>query len=679
MRALLIAFGALLGWWSTAIAVPVDAGADLTFRREVAKQTAIHLARNPRGMSNTVASIGCPQSQGGLSLVSSLSRVNGISPLTVWVDNTATTDSNTLGGANTVPQDVYFAMNYGDTGASGTGTWQYGDNGTAQGGTGNSKNLSTGIAGMHMYVVPPGSGDQTFTITIAAADGTNSISCTLQVTVYDPIGANGFSAANITCISQSGNFTGCPAGATHTTNGTFAALNANLANKMVLFRCGDTFTGDNETISGNKWSVGAYGGCEGTQTNRPILSDAAGTNYEINVGTVGTGVTDGRISDIDCESSGNTASCIQTQTFVPVESKQLTFNNIVSNNEQVYIFVTEGTEIGVIGGNQGTGAKHITLFLNSNASNCVNGSTASQCGQGAGAQYVNVNYNGVIGTHVTGCIGCGGGVEVLRISSCRICVVENNTLENASSLGGVFKMHNGNTYSSQNTWLGSYTELVEVSDNLFQGNSGGVLSDIAPQNGFAADEYLRYITVERNVYMGPTNSCCDLLLMFSGANNTLRDNAFYMNVVGGIYPQWGAGIGKRGSANSQTITANEAYNNSCYAPSSTNSGRYCILFDTSASFSTATANSFAMNNLFYITGTTSGALTVHDTGSGNTVSNNTATVTNNPAFTNGSGTFSLISDWKPTANYTGGATVPVQKDALGVAWPPTWDLGAVHH
>jgi len=37
-----------------------------------------------------------------------------------------------------------------------------------------------------------------------------------------------------------------------------------------------------------------------------------------------------------------------------------------------------------------------------------------------------------------------------------------------------------------------------------------------------------------------------------------------------------------------------------------------------------------------------------------------------------------ITDWKPTANYSGGTGVPVIDDALGVPWSPTWDLGAVH-
>jgi hypothetical protein len=50
-----------------------------------------------------------------------------------------------------------------------------------------------------------------------------------------------------------------------------------------------------------------------------------------------------------------------------------------------------------------------------------------------------------------------------------------------------------------------------------------------------------------------------------------------------------------------------------------------------------------------------------------------------PPDRNGSGKFSLITDFKPTANYSGGTSVPVWYDALGVPWSSPQDLGAVHH
>jgi hypothetical protein len=68
---------------------------------------------------------------------------------------------------------------------------------------------------------------------------------------------------------------------------------------------------------------------------------------------------------------------------------------------------------------------------------------------------------------------------------------------------------------------------------------------------------------------------------------------------------------------------------------------------------------------------------VADLGTGNTVSNNTANSAANPLLMNASGSFGLISDFQPTQNYSGAADVPVWYDALGVAWSPTWSLGAL--
>jgi hypothetical protein len=315
-------------------------------------------------------------------------------------------------------------------------------------------------------------------------------------------------------------------------------------------------------------------------------------------------------------------------------------------------------------------ARQIAVFFNSEGQNPTHWL----------GTYPNLNYMAVLGNFVSGvgsAGGSGGGIEAMRTSACRLCVYENNTIENANNVGGVFKLHAGNTYQSLSTWTGVYTELIEISDNLFTGNSGGVLSDISPQNG-NDDERLRNFVIERNLYSASTTAWGGTLLLVDGANMTLRDNVFYMPAVSSTqYPQNGAVIAQRGSGNLLTVQYNEAYNNTCYAPNS-EQHQLCIGFDTGSSTATPTANSIAKNNLFYVPSAATGPA-VDNTGNGNTVSNNTATVTNNPGFTNGSGSFSLISDFKPTANYSGGTSVPVWYDALGVSWSPTWNLGAVHN
>ena len=77
---------------------------------------------------------------------------------------------------------------------------------------------------------------------------------------------------------------GCPAGAAVLSTSSFnTALGSSHfgSGKRVLFKCGDTFTGDNATLKATTWSVGAYGGCEGTQTNRPIFNDTGSGHYQL--------------------------------------------------------------------------------------------------------------------------------------------------------------------------------------------------------------------------------------------------------------------------------------------------------------------------------------------------------------------------------------------------------------
>jgi hypothetical protein len=462
----------------------------------------------------------------------------------------------------------------------------------------------------------------------------------------------------------------CPAGAAVLNTSSFNKALAKLGSgKRVLFKCGDTFTGDNVTLNGTTWSVGAYGGCQGTQTSQPIFNDTAATgNYQLDISP---GAGDGRISDIYFNGNNSGGGAV-SMAAGPTQAipYQITLWNLQSTGNAAGYYWAQGTQWGLIGSTQLNSRGNISVFVNSNENNPT---------QWNGA-YPNLDYQAAIGNFVYGVGSAGGsgaGIEAFRVSACRLCVFENNTIENANNVGGVFKLHNGNTYGSVAAWTGTYTELIEISDNLFTGNSGGILSDIAPQNG-GLDERLRNFVIERNLYSASTTAWGGALLLVSGANITIRDNVFYMpGPSSKIYPILGVQVAQRGSGNLLAVQYNEVYNNTCYAPN-TQPNQTCIGFDTMGARSAPSINSVARNNLFYVPSRATGPA-VDNTGSGNTVSNNTATVTNDPGFTNGSGSFSLISDFKPTANYSGGMSVPVWYDALGVSWSPTWDLGAVRH
>jgi hypothetical protein len=605
----------------------------------------------------------CSATNGSLTLNANAVRGTGISPFLVFFDATGTTDSS-LTGKTTAFQDVSYSWNFGDTNASGTDTWDYGSNKGH-----NSRNTATGGVAAHLYITP--GVDTAYTVTVTARNATSTASCQLGVTAYNPAGANGFAGTKTTCVSASGTPTpgsgGCPAGAAALNSSNFnTALGSAMGSgKRVLFKCGDTFSGDNATLSGKTWSVGAYGSCEGTRSNRPIFNDTA-SNYQL---VVSAGAGDGRIADIAFAGNGQAAGAVSMPAG-PTQSipYQITMSNLTSSGNSAGYYWAQGAQWGLIDSEQLNSRGSIAVFINSNANNPTQWN----------GPYPNLDYQAAIGNFVNGVGAAGGsgsGIEAFRVAVCRLCVFENNTIQNANNIGGVFKLHNGNTNGSLATWTGVYTELIEISDNLFTGNSGAILSDIAPQNG-GDDERLRNFVIERNLYSASTTAWGGELLMLSGANMTLRDNVFYMPAASStLYAALGAQVAQRGTGNLLTVQYNEAYNNTCYAPNAMPS-QACIGFDTLGSRSAPSINSFAKNNLFYEPSNT--GPTVDNTGSGNAVSNNTTSVTSNPGFTNGSGNFSLISDFKPTANYSGGTAVPVFFDALGILSTSTWVLGAVH-
>jgi hypothetical protein len=221
-----------------------------------------------------------------------------------------------------------------------------------------------------------------------------------------------------------------------------------------------------------------------------------------------------------------------------------------------------------------------------------------------------------------------------------MCVIENNTIQNANNVGAVFKLHNGNTNNSLSTWTGVYTELVQISDNWFGGTSGANLVENSPQNA-NDDERLRNIVVERNLFSATTGAEGGRLLMVSAVNETVRDNVFHMLGNSSHYPIYGVQVAERGVE--PVPTGVEVFNNICYAPN-TFSSQACIGLD-GVTMRAPAIDSIVQNNLFYVPA--DGHSTVVNSGTGNSITNNTASPTSNPAFTNASGRFSLISDFKP--------------------------------
>lgn len=638
-------------------------------------------ARIPRG-NPYVASLpvgSCSSTSGTLALSVSTPRNAGISPYLQFVDATATTDSSVV---NSVAQNVYFVTSYGDSGSSGTGTWAYGSNPGA-----NSMNTATGIVTAHLYRVALGAGDQSYTVTVAASDGTNTTSCQFTVGAYDQNGSNGFPGTATTCVYNSSLGSGCPSGAkTLATSSIATALGSSYYGngKRLLFKCGDTFSGDdgdNVNVAAVKVRIGAYGGCQDTQTGRPIMSNSGTASIFMMTGTTG----DNAFSDLDCEGNGTGGSydgytqggCVNSQDGNVGVMYQNTIYNVLSNGEVQSFFWNQCSQCGIVQG--------VMTGMGDSTSNTwigvyVNGDGYSNYPY-SGNTFNNIQYQALIGSHFDGgTTYAANNAETVRVFACPSCYLAYNDYLNAGPAFGVLKYHEANG-GSGNPWVGQYSQYTEIGDSYFAGISGSDCSGVGPQNS-DFDERVRYIVIERNVWHADGTAAGTYcghnanMLVIAGTYVTARDNVFVVPVdsyaalavyqdgiepaptnveifnntvqgVAGVQNTYGFAMSSHiGGASGKTDPSNsQMENNMCYFPSSDSSINSCIVSE----------------------------------GTSLTVGNNTSTWTNNPAFTDGSGTYEKITDWKPTAYYSGGTSVPNIYDALGVAWSPTWDLGAVHH
>ncbi len=438
----------------------------------------------------------CGALSGPLALKASAVRASGISPLLMFFDATATTDSS-LPANRTAFQDLTYTWNFGDTGASGTDTWSYGSNAGK-----NSRNTATGGVAAHLYVTP--GANSAYTVTVTAHDGANTASCQLGVTAYEPSGSNGFPGRATTCVASSGTPVagsgGCPAGAAVMSSSSFvSALSGHMRNgKRVLFKCGDTFTGSSYTISATKASIGAYGGCEGTTTNRPVLQASAGNSTMLGMGTTSGDI---RVSDIVFD-GGTQSTVTVTDTVGSINSNhpyQYTFYNLDAKH-QVYSWRwAAGAQMGLI--DSVAEAQTATPYINVFPNYAGTGGTWVTTGT-----VPNDDYLFFAGNSFTNGAPGNASYEVMRDSYASKHIISNNTMTNAGPSYATLKLHDLNfaTNGGSGAWSGTYSQYDVISDNYFGGSSGANLVEVTPQNA-QSDERMRYIVIERNLFAGSEN------------------------------------------------------------------------------------------------------------------------------------------------------------------------------
>lgn len=607
----------------------------------------------------------CPVALGSVGTLSCLTPNSaGISPFVAFFDCSATTDSTV---ANSVTQNVQFLWNFSDPSAiSGKGNWLYGTHGAYS-----AKNIATGIVGAHMYRVTDGSGNQNYLAIVTAIDAAgNSATCGIAATAYDASGANGFPTTATTCIYNSAVGTGCPSGATQTASATILPI---VAGHRYLYQCGGTFTGN--TTSNNvtviKYAVGAYGGCQDTQTNRPIFSNS-GSGFIFQFTDTNQG--QGSFSDISfAGNANNNGGAFWGNDRNTHAMYQVTFYNLYSNNETISYAFDTCSQCALIA----VYMNEITGSVVQEIGTYVNTSGFSQYPL-SGNAFNNINYTAILGSHFNGgTTNTANLAETVRIFGCVLCLIQSNDFMNAGPGYAQLKFMAGNTANPGPPpvgWNGYYTQYFGIEDNLITGTSGSSCVEVAPENT-DDDERIRWGVFERNIVSCAPSSGGAFGMFVAGFYITIRDNAYYLTNANSAF---GFVVCQRGNpGGSVPVPSNiEGYNNTIYS-TVTFSNPGIVSTDAQGGDCTGNPTSTTIkNNICYLPNM--GGQACVQTATGTTASNNTTTTTANPAWTNPSGTHLKMTDWKPTANYSGGTSVPVLNDALGIPWSPTWSLGAVH-
>jgi cysteine-rich repeat protein len=193
-----------------------------------------------------------------------------VAPCVVHLDATATTSTEH-------PRPFHELDYEWDCDEPNAGTWRNR--------TGGDKNRPRGALTGCVYATP---GTRTIRLTVREPDGETSTTQT-NVTVADP--NVHFSGTNTVCVSASGNFTDCPAGAARVTSSDYdAALmdndkcNVDGGKRRCLLRCGETFTQSALVSFAGGTSPGLLS-CFGGTTGR------ANVNSTVSMGTVNQGWT----------------------------------------------------------------------------------------------------------------------------------------------------------------------------------------------------------------------------------------------------------------------------------------------------------------------------------------------------------------------------------------------------
>lgn len=452
------------------------------------------------GVPGVPGSIDCPIPSAAITPNIDAHRTTGVAPLAVNFIGYGTVSGS---GHETLRTIVY--------------DWDFGDPSSGTFFTdGTSQNESRGPVVAHIFYQPG-----TYTVEMVATDPDGECNFeTVSIEVTDPDTV--FSGTNTVCVSTSGTFTDCPAGATQTTSSDFDATMQTAAGKRTLYRRGETFTmSAGKTVSSSVGSVGVFG----AGSSRAIVNLTGGSGISFNAATP---AADWRVGDLEfIGASVNPGMDVFAKTNAGQLQNLTFYRNDCDSDCQL---------IGL--GNQ----LHHGIAIFENDSRGVTG------GVGENIVFVKSERLMIVGNHFE---DSTAAEHIIRVTRALDAVISNNYLADQATGRIVLKFHGDNG-------IGGESEYWNVYHNEFLGATGGAPTvDIGPQNG-NEDERVRRGVFDSNYILNTDANIAAVRFATEGEvtarNNVCRminDNSCFVVQKNGGQP---SGV---------TQADHQFYNNTC--------------------------------------------------------------------------------------------------------------------
>ena len=568
------------------------------------------------------------------------SRLSGVAPLAVFFETigVAGISEPPLVGGRREYSDFKYTWDFDDTGA---GTWAI---------SGKSKNAAYGYNAGHVF-----ESAGTYTVTVSITDNdTVSETHDVTITVTDPDTV--YSTTNTVCVSTSGDFTGCPSGATQVTSSAFkATIDAYKANDTrILFKRGESWSEGTRTVmnSFSGMTIGAYGTCtspdaRGICSNAPVIGFTGSLEGAFDP----QNLDDTRVMDLEfADTSGTNISAIRGLTglsnllYFRLKITEFTtalniFHNATTGHDQISVVECDITT-----------ARTMNLYIGSERLIILGNYLAEA--QNSHVARIWQSYKGVVSHN--------------EMSSA--------TVANSSGRHAL-KFHSPSESLIPGT-LSNRTQYTVVGDNLFGASNPWAVA-IGPTDNSSDHRVLDVVFENNRIYAGHgtlsvASSAYVVGMKLWARFCTLRNNLFIAE-DSGHHTYYGIQIEQRGIE--PVPEGNRLYNNLFYKPEASGTSYIGVQIATEA------VDTIVINNLAEFPSDATTREIVVDNSTTSTLATNT--LTNDASLVDPTNVVYLDKDFRldtGSAAINAGTSVPVFRDFDGnVRTVTTTDQGAFEY